>query len=155
MPSNDWKTYPNIVIVVWFFICNGFLEPFMLIRGLIGNEINDQLHALLMNSSQKCFEVFQGAIFGINCLIVGNVKPIILVRALEHGRQVDWSNSKMRQVVQFRFNAFQVANSVAIRIFERFHENFINRFLLPPLLGSGARAFLRIDDNDWKSSSWI
>ena len=64
--------YVVIVIRVINALC-ALLEPFVLIGGMIDNEIHKNSHSPLMRSLKNFLEIVKGAELGIDISVIGNI----------------------------------------------------------------------------------
>ena len=69
------------------------LEPGMLIRGVIQHHFDDHPDTTLVGSFQKCLEVVQRAVTGMDRSVIRDVVPVIPQRGREERHQPDDSNA--------------------------------------------------------------
>ena len=86
---------------------------------MVDDKINDQPHVALLDARKKLVEVGHGAELGHDLPIVTNVVAAINVRRVKMGAKPDHVHSQLLQVIELGVNAGQVADAVAVRVFER------------------------------------
>ena len=126
---------PNIVIsvrVVGEVVFAALNEPFVLVRRMVGYEIHDDVHSSLMKLLDKLVKVIHRSVLGIDVHIGCHI-----ISAIFAARWVDWiepdgRDAKVREVIELGDNSFQVANSVVVRVFERFGVDLVDDTALPP-----------------------
>ena len=69
------------------------LEPRMLIGGVVQHHFDDHPDAALVGSFQKCFEVVQRAVTGMNRSVIGDVVSIVPQGRREKRHQPDGSDA--------------------------------------------------------------
>src|SRR5437879_10695639 len=98
----------------------------MLVRGVIGHKIDDDLEAALVGLSDKGIESLQVTEDGINTAVVGNVVAKVgHWRGIE-GRDPHGIHAKPGQVVKLVYDALQISDAITIAVFETAGVNLIN-----------------------------
>ena len=92
------------------------LEPGTLAAGMACHEVEAHFNATLVSLIDECHQVAVGAETGIHLVIVDHVVAAIKPPRLEDGVQPEGIHTERLDVVEFRGDARQVADTVAIRI---------------------------------------
>ncbi len=101
---------------------------------------------LFRSSLDEVVQVREGAQFAVDVPEVGGVQPgrsRVGLGRLQDGAQGDHTNTKFREVVDFLLQAFQVPDTIPVRVFERSGADFVDRLLLPVLQRLRSRALGR------------
>ncbi len=69
-----------------------------------------------MGSSDQLVEVLKGAKLLVHIDIIGNIVAKVDIRRLVNGREPDGINAKIRKVIQFPGDPFQVANAITVEV---------------------------------------
>ncbi len=98
------------------WVGSGGLEPGVLVRGVVENEVDDDPHVPLVSLGNQFAEIIDGSVFGENLAIVGDV-----ISTIEQGGGVEgWKpqriNPEPLEIVEFGDQAFKVTDTIAIRI---------------------------------------
>ena len=89
-----------IVITVFLLACKRSFEPFVLVGGVIDNEVHHDTDAALFSLGNKLVEVLHRSEFGLNGAIIGNIVAIVVVRALVDGRKPDSIHAERVDIVK-------------------------------------------------------
>ena len=112
-----------------------FLEPLVLIRGVVYDKIHENAHAALVRSVEDLLEHLEVAEVGVNIFVVGYVIAVVGVRGGIQRREPYAVNIQRGNVVKLRQNAPQVAYAVAVAVAEAAAPYLIHRhFLIPAFL---------------------
>jgi len=111
----------------------GLLEPGMLIRGVVGNVIQDDTNASFLCFADQTIEVGERPVEGIDGGVIRNV-----VAKIHQGRGIDGAdpdgvNAQVAKVIEARNNPIDVAYAIAVRILEAARINLIEDRVLPPM----------------------
>ncbi len=77
-------------------------EPWMLIAGVIDDQLDHHLHVALMRRIEKRLEVGQGSIGRIDVDVVGDVVAVVAQRRREERQKPDAGDAELLQIVQLR-----------------------------------------------------
>ncbi len=110
----------------------GRLEPRMLIRGVVDDELGDDLEAALMRLLDEGAEVAQRAVDRIDVLVIGNVVAVVA-----HGRRIerqqpDRIHAEALDVVELLGQPRKIAEAVAVLIEKRFDVHLVDDGVLVP-----------------------
>ena len=92
---------PNIIIAIR--IVDGgtaLFEPFVLVRGMVYDQIHHQADAAFMHFGDHFFPIVQSAEFGVYIAVIGNIVAVIVVRRFIYGGKPYGVYSKLFQIVQ-------------------------------------------------------
>ena len=116
-------------------ICEGFLEPFMLIGRVIEGHVQDDAHVTLMSFLQQRLQIIQRSVMRMDGSVIRDVIAMIGGRRKNRHepKDVDFKilvgvRLSIVQIVQLLHYAFQVAVPLAVMIAveKRADENFID-----------------------------
>ena len=126
---------PVIVIVIGIVHALFALDkPGMLIGGVIHDKIHEYPQAALMRAVEHLFENFQIAEIRMDALVIGYIVAVVSVGRGIKGREPYAVDVERGDVVQFRQNAPQIADTVAVAVAERAAPDLIyGHFLVPAL----------------------
>lgn len=85
---------------------------------MIYHQIEDQTHAPGVAGFDEDFDVGDGAIWGVHGFVFRDVVAHVVLRTVIHGREPDHVDAEGRQVVDFRDDAWDIAEPVAVRVQE-------------------------------------
>ena len=114
-----------------------FAEPGMLRRGVVGHEVEDQLHAARVQVGEQRVEVGERAELRRDAAVVGDVVAAVLHGGGKDGRQPHGIHAEPLQVIEPAAQAGQVALAIAVRVLERQRVDLVHDRLAMP----HARAF--------------
>ena len=124
---------PDIIIGVRLLPAAAFLEPGMLVAGVVHHQVHDNLHAPVMGTLQNLLKSLHAAVFRGNIHIVGDVIPAVRAgRGVQRGKP-DAVHPQRFQVVQLLINAPEVSHAVAVAVIEAPGPDLVeNQVLVPP-----------------------
>ena len=108
-------------------------EPWVTVRGVAENLVDDDLYAPPMCLIEESVEVFQGTEQRVDLAIVAHIVAEVLHRRLEEGRNPDGVDSKRMDVVQPGGDARQIAGAVTVAIQETARIDLVNDSVAPPV----------------------
>ncbi len=118
---------PDVVVVVGVASAlAGFLEPNVLVGGVVDHQVEDDLEPLLVRLGQKRVEVGHRAQRGLNGAVVGDVVAVVHLRGGEDRVQPDDVHAQLGQVVEFLADAVEVADAVAVGVAEALGVGLVN-----------------------------
>ena len=72
---------PDIIVAVGIVAAlTAFLEPRMLVGGVVDHQIHQQTDAVFVQLPEQLLKIVQGAVFGCDIAIVGNVVTVVVSR---------------------------------------------------------------------------
>src|SRR5689334_9323334 len=99
----------------------------MLVRRVIGHDIEDEPDATGMQLIEQTIKVFEGAEEWIDIRVIGNIVAEIEHRRAIYRGQPDRTDSQPREMIYSRKNTRQIADPVSIRILIGPRADLINR----------------------------
>ena len=123
---------PDVVVGVGVDPLTGFLEPFVLVAGVVDHQVHQHLHAPLMGTVQHFFEGFHAAEFRGDVHVVGNVIAAVCAGGGIDGGEPDAVHTQLLQVVQFFVDTPQVAHAVTVAVLETPGPDLVEYFVLIP-----------------------
>src|SRR5262249_45587033 len=110
---------PNIPITVLRLrIAACFLEPWMLVRGVVDDKIDQYAYAALFGSMREGDEVTERAISSIDAVIVRHIIAIIAMGRGLKRHKPNSGDAQAVQIIETAFQAAKIASAVAIGIHE-------------------------------------
>src|ERR1700734_2073484 len=86
-----------------------------------------------LDTGEECVEVGHVAELLHDFAIVADVVPVVCIWRVKVGTEPDNVNTKLLEVVELRGDAGQIADTVAIRVFEGARIDLVDNSFLPPL----------------------
>src|SRR2546427_3506618 len=129
-------------------------KPFVLVRGVVHHEIQDDANVPGFALTRHAIEIREGAVHRIDVLIVGNIVAKIYLWRREARSQPDSVHTELFQVVEFRADAFEIPDAVVIAVGIAARINLVKNSVLPPLVSlSVARRTLRACERERQTKS--
>src|SRR5690606_2153835 len=100
------------------------LEPRVLVAAVVDHQVHDDLDAALVRLGQQVVEIGQRAVLGVDAAVVGDVVAVVAGRGVDR-HQPDAADAQRLQVVEFRGDAVQVADAVAVGVDPAAHEDLV------------------------------
>ena len=107
-------------------------KPGVFIRGVVGHQVKDQLHAALMDFSQQAVKIRHAAKHGVDGAVIGHIVAEVMHGRRVNGRKPHHAHIEALQVIQAGGHASQVADAIAVTILKGARVNLVNNFSLPP-----------------------
>ena len=108
------------------------LEPDMFVRGVVGHQVEDQLHAARVDAFQQPVKIGQRAKQGMDIAVIGDIVAKVVHRRRVDRRKPDGADVEALEIVQPLADAGQVADAVAVAVLIRARVNLVNDVGLPP-----------------------
>ena len=107
-------------------------EPRVLVRGVVDDEVHDQLHAALVESREQPVQVVQAAEQRVDGLVVADVVAVVVL-----GRRVDRGepqhvDAQGHEVVEVGGDAVEVTDAVPVGVGEAARIDLVDHRRLPP-----------------------
>ena len=118
------------------------LEPRVLVRGVIDDQLDHDLHPARVRRGQEVLEFLHRTVLGMDVAVVRNVVAIIAQRRRINGQQPDAVDAQIFQVVQFLLQAREVADAIVVAVEERLDVQLVDDGVLVPEGIAGAAASL-------------
>src|ERR1700723_974711 len=99
---------------------------------MIQNKIHDDADVVLLRFLREMLEVFQGSIHRVDIFVIRDVIAEIELRRWITRRNPNGIHAEVFQVIEFRGDAVEVADAIAIAVGEAAGINFIENGMLPP-----------------------
>src|ERR1043165_1347219 len=107
-------------------------EPWMLVRGMVGDEVENDLHPAGLRPRDQRIEIRECAEYRIDVGVVCHIVAEVGHRRGKNRRNPDCIHSELDQIVEPRRDAFEIAYAVAVAILERTRIDLIDDAALPP-----------------------
>ena len=105
----------------------------MLVRGMSCHKIHKNFHSFFMYFLNKTHQLGICSITLVHRIEICHIIPTIKELGGKHRTNPNRVHSNGLDIVQLRFNSFQITDTVTITIFERGRINLINHRLFQPL----------------------
>ncbi len=110
----------------------GGLEPGVLVGGVVGHHVDDDLEAELVGPLDHGVGVGERAEERVDVAVVGDVVAGVRLRRGVEGREPQCVDAEVTQVVQARGDAGQVADAVAVAVGPRPRVDLVDHRVTPP-----------------------
>ena len=132
---------PNVVVAIGVVLGGAcLLEPFVLIGGVVDDQVHHELDVVLVRGFEQLIEVFHGAELGHDGTVVGDVVAVVIVRGGVDGGEPQHLNAQLGEVRDLLGDTGQVADAVAVGVVEGAGVDLVDNGFLPPL-GLGRHCF--------------
>jgi hypothetical protein len=108
------------------------LEPGMLIRRVVDDQLGDHPDIPPMCLRQEPIEVVQRAVDGMDVLVIRDVIPVVPKRRRVEGKQPEDVDAESLQVIEFLGEAGEVADAVVVAVEEGAHVRLIDDGVFVP-----------------------
>ena len=135
---------PEIEIIAVFpvRILQSLLEPFMLVRAMVDDQIHDDVHVPLFCFCQQFIKLLHGAKGRVNSIIIRNVITLIHKGRSINRRDPDNIHTQFLQVIQPGKDSFQVTDSVTVGILKALGINLVGNLIVPPFFCNAHNRYL-------------
>ena len=96
----------------------GLQEPLVLGGGVVGDQVHDDLDAMLMGLLDEDLHIIQGAELVHNIPVVGDIITVVHIGALVAGAEPNGVDAQFLQIGQLLADALQVADTVMVGVHE-------------------------------------
>jgi len=128
------------VAVLVALVAGGGLEPGVLPGSVAGHQVQEDADAAAACLRKERLQVGVRAVAGRDLVVVADIVARILERGGEAGVQPQRVDAERLQVVQFRADARQVTDTIAVGIVKRLRVDFVEDGILEPgRVGPGRR----------------
>ena len=110
----------------------GLEEPGVLVRGVVGDEVEQHPDPARVGGLDEAIEVGEGAEDRVDVAVVGDVVAEVGHRRPEDRRDPDGVDAEPLQVLEPGRDAREVADPVAVRVLERARVDLVDDARLPP-----------------------
>ena len=114
----------------------------MLVAGVVHDEVDDDAHAALVGGVEERLEVLGRSQARLNAGVIRDVVPAVAQGRGEEGREPQTIDAEPLEVVELVDQAPEVSGAVAVAVFERPDQDFVEHRRLEPL-GLGASRCVR------------
>ena len=121
----------------------GFLEPGVLVGGVVDAELDEDLHVALVGGCEEALEVFDGAVAGVDGSVVGDVVAVVAEGRGIEGEEPEAGDAEVLEVVEAGDEPGEVADAVCVGVLEGADVEFVDDCVLVPEWISGATGFLQ------------
>src|SRR5215472_13688550 len=94
------------------------LEPFVLIRSVVGDEIQNDADATMIGFGEQVIEITERAVHGVNVLVVRDVVAEIYLRGRETWGDPDRIDAEVLQVIELGSDAVEIADPIIVAVSE-------------------------------------
>ena len=124
---------PEVEVTVGVvFGAAGFDKPFVLVGGMVGDEVDDEAHVPLLDAGEHGVEVGHRAEVGHYGAVVADVVAVVGVGGGEVGREPDDVDAKLLKVIEVLGDAFEVADTIAVGVLEGARVDLVDDGFFPP-----------------------
>gem|GEM_PF-2622416 len=113
-------------------------EPRVFVRGVVDDEVHNELHPALVDGRQQRVEKLQRAERGVDVPVVADIVAGVVLRRRVDRRKPQHVDPQGREVVQPRGDPGEIADTVSVAVREAARPDLIDDALSPPLLPHGA-----------------
>ena len=118
----------------------GPLEPGVLIRGVVEDQLGDDLEPLPAGLAHEGPEVAETSVAGVDPLVLSDVVPVVLERRGVERKEPDGGDAEVLKVVQLLDQAAEVADAVVVAVVEGLDVHLVDDGVLVPERVAGMRA---------------
>ena len=97
----------DVIILIFLLPGQGSLEPLMLVRGVVDDQIHNNADATLFCLRHQQVKFLHGAETGLNGLVISDVVAVVVIGAEVDGREPDGIDPQIGNIVQLGQNALQ------------------------------------------------
>ena len=117
---------------------SGALEPVMLVRGVVDDELGDDAKAALLRFLDEALEILHRPEIGIDVAVIGDVIAVVAAwRGIER-QQPQRGDAEILQIWKFLGQPGKVADAVIVTVGEGLDVELIDDgILVPELIGAG------------------
>ena len=137
------RVSPDVIVVVGVVPgLAGLLEPHALVRGVVDDEVHEDLHAALVGGVEELLEQLQVAVLRVDVIVVRDVVPVVRLGRRVDGGEPDGVAPEALDVVEFLHDAPEVSDAVAVAVLEGPAPDLIDDEVLVPavvVFRSGSR----------------
>ena len=124
---------PDIPVAMRGILCSARrLEPGVLVRGVVDDEVDDHADAALLAAMGELDEIAERAVARIDAVIVGDVVAVVLARRGLKRHQPDRGDAESMQVVDAAQQPLEVADTITVRVHIGANGKAINHTILVP-----------------------
>ena len=110
----------------------------MLIRRVVDDELDDDLHLAVVGCVQEAPEVVERAVARMDIPVIRDVVPVVAQGRGEEWQQPQTGDPERLQVVELSHEPLEIADPVVIAVGERLHVELVDDRVLVPEGVSGA-----------------
>jgi hypothetical protein len=109
-----------------------FAKPRVLVGGVVGHEVEDQLEPARVRRLDQAIEVGERAEHRVDAGVIGDVVAEVLHRRRIDRREPQRVDAELGEVVEARQHAGEIADAVAVGVHERARVDLVHDAALPP-----------------------
>src|SRR4030095_15147345 len=128
------------------------LKPRVLIRGVIDDQLADDVETTSMSFPQKDFKILHGAVIRVDIGVIGNVVAIISQWRRIKGEEPDGRHAEVAKIIELFGQPGEIADAVCVTITKCSDVKLVNDRILVPervFLDHRLFAFLGRSAHDW------
>src|SRR5205823_3649423 len=109
-----------------------FLEPGVLIGGMVDNELGNDAKPAVVRRSEKGTKVIKRAVVWINIEIIGDVVAVIFERRWIKRQEPDRADTQFLEIIELLDQAAEIADAIRVAVVKRLHVQLVNDGVLEP-----------------------
>ena len=134
---------PYVIIVIWvIFSFQRFLEPEMLVGGMIEHKIHDDADVVLFRFRNQAVHVVEAAEDRVDILIIGDIVTVIFLRGTVNRGEPDGVDAQVLQIVQMFDDTRNITDTVSVGILKSLRVDLIDDCFFPPFVVHVCISFL-------------
>lgn len=124
---------PHVPIAVLIVLGTArFLEPLVLVTGMVDNQVHEKLHAARVTALNKTINVRNCAVRGVHAVVIRNIVAHVHLWRFVRRRHPDDINPELLDVVQLRHYAGDIADAIVVGVLERRWPDLVDGAFSPP-----------------------
>ena len=124
--------FPDVKIGVGFNTPAAFLEPPVLVAGVVDDQIHDDADVPLFGFGDQGIHIRQRTVIGVNIAVIADIIAVIPVGRGINRRKPQSTYPKLLQIIQPGDDAGQVADPIAVGVAKAHGIDLIDHLLFPP-----------------------
>jgi hypothetical protein len=109
-----------------------FLEPRILIRGVIDDQLRDHTQPALMRRGKEGAEVIERSVVRVDVEIIRDVVAVIAQGRRIKREQPDRGHAQFLEIIEFLDQPAEIADAVAVAVVKRLYMQFVNDRVFVP-----------------------
>ena len=108
------------------------LKPRMLIRGVINDQLGDDLEAASMGFLHELLEIGHGAIVGMDVVIIRDVIPVVAHRRRVEGEQPERVHPQILEIIELLDQSAKIADTIIVAVKKSLDVQLVNHRIFIP-----------------------
>ena len=118
-----------VLIGLGFLACN---KPFVLLRGVAGNQVEEDMNPLLVRFFEEVDRVVIGSVAGRNQLVISHIVSRVFEGGVEAGVDPEGIRAQVLDVIELLDDSLQIPDAVPVRIVEGLGVDFVEYRVIEP-----------------------